>query len=68
MTNMTYCRFQNTLKDLSDCSDYMDPSDNPDYDSITVEDDFDDVMLSADETAARRELVDLCGRIHARFD
>jgi hypothetical protein len=24
MTNMSYCRFQNTLKDLKDCFDNMD--------------------------------------------
>lgn len=24
MSNMSYCRFQNTLRDLQDCLDYLD--------------------------------------------
>ena len=27
MSNMSYCRFQNTLEDLRDCSDYLDEFD-----------------------------------------
>jgi hypothetical protein len=27
MSNMSYCRFQNTLFDLEDCVDYMDDDD-----------------------------------------
>jgi hypothetical protein len=27
MSNMSYCRFRNTLSDLQDCVDYMDDDD-----------------------------------------
>ena len=45
MANMSYCRFQNTLLALKDCSHYLDDD------------------LSAEETTARKKLVELCADI-----
>ncbi len=47
MANMSYCRFQNTLRDLRDCWDALD--------------DVDD--LSDEERVARRKLIRLCAEI-----
>lgn len=60
MSNMSYCRFQNTLKDLQDCVDYLD---SPSYDEAVLDDDIDQEMLSADETQARADLVALCAEV-----
>jgi hypothetical protein len=45
MSNMSYCRFQNTLQDLRDCRDALQES-------------FDD--LSNDEKNAALELISVC--------
>ena len=45
MSNMSYCRFHNTLIDLRDCADHI-------HD--------DDTDLGLDEVAARRKLIDCC--------
>lgn len=50
MANMSYCRFQNTLKDLREC-----------WDAIQAEDGED---LSAEEREARDAMIALCGTIH----
>ena len=42
--NMSYCRFQNTFKDLLDCSDNMEEEEE----------------LSQAETIMRRKLIELC--------
>jgi hypothetical protein len=47
MSNMSYCRFRNTLNDLRDCSDHFDDNDD----------------LLEEERAARTKLVDLCSKI-----
>lgn len=47
MSNMSYCRFRNTLNDLRDCSKHMD----------------DDEDLSEDESNARDSMMLLCARI-----
>ncbi|MCP3681094.1 MAG: hypothetical protein GY861_00250 [bacterium] len=59
---MSYCRFQNTLSDLQDCVDYLEA---PSFDSVIADsdDDYDENMLSADETQARADLVALCNEI-----
>lgn len=44
MSNMSYCRFQNTLSDLGDCYDNMDDKES----------------LSIDEQSARTRLLKLC--------
>lgn len=49
MSNMSYCRFENTLKDLQDC-----------YDAI-LNDNLDD--LSESERKCCRELISLCASI-----
>lgn len=51
MSNMSYCRFQNTVLDLRDCRDHLDE----------VED------LSTDETNARLSLLGLCRCIAADY-
>jgi len=49
MGNMSYCRFQNTAKDLSDCQDALE-------DLISGE----GAPLSRDELRAAKELVEHC--------
>lgn len=53
MANMSYCRFQNTVRDLEDCeeSDGM----------------YDPSVLSDDERRARKLLIRLCLRIASEF-
>ena len=48
MSNMGYCRYQNTFKDLQDCYE----CDDKDMSEID--------HLSEDETKAREKLVSLC--------
>lgn len=52
MSNMSYCRFHNTLLDLRDC-----------YESMK-----EDEPLSESELIARNKLVELCSRIHNEID
>lgn len=47
MSNMSYCRFQNTLQDLRDCSNVMEETED----------------LSIDECNARQSLLRLCEEI-----
>jgi hypothetical protein len=47
VSNMSYCRFQNTLQDLRDC-----------YEAIHDAD-----YLSEDEKKARLRLIEICKRI-----
>lgn len=49
MSNMPYCRFENTLSDLQDCGDAL----------------YDDGLkdLSDSERAAAKELIELCASI-----
>ena len=66
MSNMSYCRFQNTLKDLSDCASWID--DNVDFvqacfDNKTVKiptDEDGDPMLSREEYRSMKDLIFLC--------
>ncbi len=51
MSNMSYCRFQNTLRDLRDC--YVNMHDTDD--------------LSDEEKEARRKLIATCVKIAADF-
>ena len=51
MSNMSYCRFQNTLADLRDCDDYMEET----------------VDLSEEEKKARERLIKLCAKIAANY-
>lgn len=53
MPNMSYCRFENTFKDLDEC-----------YESINFEDPD---KLSDSEAAYRKRLIDLCGDIWRDF-
>jgi hypothetical protein len=50
MSNMSYCRFQNTVRDLADCQEALDECE----------------VLSKDELSARHELVQMCAEIVAR--
>jgi hypothetical protein len=55
MGNMSYCRFENTLKDLRDC-----------YKDMTGGTPFDE--LSEEEQVYRNQLVALCKTIADNFD
>ncbi len=52
VSNMSYCRFQNTLSDLRDC-----------YDSMS-----EDIELSYEEKRARFALIKLCCEIADDFE
>ena len=52
MANMSYCRFQNTLPDLSDCLEALD-------DGVLDRDDG----LSEEEMRAAKKLIAMCVRI-----
>lgn len=45
MSNMSYCRFRNTLGDLKDCYEHMDAEEE---------------LRSEEETRARKRLIELC--------
>ena len=53
MSNMSYCRFQNTLSDLRDCYHAL-------QDGAAEE-------LSAEETRARDSLIELCRSVTEDF-
>lgn len=53
MSNMSYCRFQNTLQDLNEAYNYLDRSDED---------------LGPEEARARNRLVKLCTDISEQFD
>ena len=56
MANMSYCRFQNTLKDLRDCAEALDE----------IGDNL--AELSKDEARAATALIAVCQEIGGRFD
>ena len=56
MTNMSYCRFQNTIADLRDCQDALD------------EGVLDDKGFSPDERKAALRLIRICKEIADAFD
>lgn len=51
MSNMSYCRFQNTVGDLQDCADAL----------------FDEKTISEDESRAKDRLIQLCCEIAESF-
>jgi len=51
MSNMSYCRFQNTLSDLRDCYRYIEEPET----------------LSEDEKGAREALIEMCREIASLF-
>lgn len=51
MSNMSYCRFENTLGDLQDC-----------YDALR-----EGAELSEEEERAKEWLIQLCSEIHQDF-
>ena len=51
MSNMSYCRFRNTLTDLYDCYEHWDENDDG------------ELSLKKEEVAARRRLLKLCQQI-----
>ena len=50
MSNMSYCRFRNTLLDLADCQNVM-------FEEEDIKD------LSPEEDRARQQLINLCHEI-----
>lgn len=55
MSNMSYCRFQNTLQDLRDCKGALDEGDGEDHDPADL-----DGTLSEEETSAKKRLISVC--------
>ena len=55
MSNLSYCRFQNTVPDLSDCADALE-----EIDGNLAE-------LSKDEAQAATRLIELCCRVAEQF-
>ena len=71
MSNMSYCRFQNTLSDLQDCYNWM--QSNPDavveaLAGVKSPDDDDYERLSPEESDALSALVELCNTITGECD
>lgn len=61
MSNMSYCRFENTLNDLRDCvQHWSDDQDDPDEDGYVPK-------LSRSEDRARKRLLELCCEIAEVF-
>ena len=58
MSNMSYCRYENTARDLRDCWDEIR---DEDPDTISMK-------LSASELVGLVRLVSLCGQIFAALD
>jgi hypothetical protein len=55
MSNMSYCRFTNTLGDLEDCVEHMgDPVEDDERSS------FESDVLSEAEARARDRMIELC--------
>lgn len=52
MSNMSYCRFQNTLTDLRECESVLEDAYN-----------FSDIDLSQDEMRALKRLIPVCQSI-----
>ena len=57
MSNMSYCRFQNTFQDLRDCVQEMDDAYN-----------IKDMELSEDEARAMKQMYSWCERFIENFD
>ena len=57
MTNMSYCRFQNTLEDLRDCAEYI----------LSGEDD-DGEELSREEERARQHMIKLIRKLAVELE
>ena len=55
MSNLSYCRFQNTVPDLSDCADALEEIDG----NLTE--------LSKEEAQAATRLIELCRRVTEQF-
>ena len=53
MANASYCRFQNTLRDLRDCSEALDDEEHR--------------GISIEEQDAVKKLISLCGEISAEY-
>ena len=56
MSNMSYCRFQNTLEDLQDCVDALDEDTDP------------LARLSPEERVAAKRLLKLCKQLASDFE
>ena len=65
MSNMSYCRFQNTLSALRDC--YYNGMSDEDYAFGETGSPTGQHMLSKDETHARKALIALCVQIANEF-
>ncbi len=59
MANMSYCRFENTLRDLKDCFDVVEQS-------SSAENFY--ASLSPSEARAAKEVFELCREIILNYD
>ena len=62
MSNMSYCRFHNTLSDLEDCKDVLDSGEG-----ITTVNEYKD-KLSDTEIDKAIELLEMCREIAENFE
>lgn len=60
MSNMSYCRYRNTLMDLQDCEEALQEEIDND---VILEDE-----LGSDELRARKHLIQLCKDIAEMFE
>jgi hypothetical protein len=56
MSNLSYCRFENTLRDLQDCYEFLYNSNSEDFEA-----------MSASEFNAMVRLVNLCNEIYCEI-
>lgn len=63
MSNMSYCRFNNTALDLGDCKDAIDEMNG----TITGEDGYGE-KLSESEFQSAKELIEYCREITEMFE
>jgi len=61
MSNMSYCRYENTLSDLRDCYNALQEEAEDGYQEDAPEE------LSEYEARAKKQLIDLCATITAEF-
>lgn len=63
MSNMSYCRFQNTARDLADCQEALELLFRGESDS--TDDDGEPYTLSQDELQAAEQLLSICADLVA---
>ena len=67
MSNMSYCRYHNTLGDLRDCFNAMKNEELNENGRFETEEEDGTTVLSVDETYAKLSLVALCKQVVAEY-